>query len=524
MSAVVRESKQRFLALLECERRVLEQIATGMPLEKILQTLVMLIEAEAEGMACLVTLADGSQQRLMFGAGPSIPAAFNADIRPYLRIAPGMAPCGSAAFLRKPVYVRDVAAGPPSEGWRKVALRHGFRAAWSTPILSDDATVLGTFAMLYGEPRSPAAEHVQLIDMAVQMARVAIQGKRDEELLRTIVEHAPAGIGIAGLDRRLVRTNPAFAALTGYTGAELRGKSFIEFTHEDDRAQSVRLVDELVAGEREHFEVEKRYVRKDGHVVWTRVRVALIRDQEGEPRYTVALVEDISGRRAAQKALERSARELQALSRRLVEVQEAERRELARELHDRVGQGLTALGVNLRLLKGALGPDAAAAGARLDDSTSLLESTVQAIENVTSELRPPMLDDAGLFHALKWYGEQFSRRSGIAVSVRSAHPERRIGAPAEIALFRIAQEALTNVLKHAAARRVEIALERSPRACIMTISDDGVGLDVSGAASPQARVGLGMVTMRERAQAVGGTFSVSRSGARGTRIEAAVPC
>jgi signal transduction histidine kinase len=396
MNATVTDADKQVVLLLDCQRRVLEQIATGVPLKEILETLVRLIEAQAEGMRCVVVLPDSSQGRLAFAAGPSLPEAFKADMEPYLRIALGMAPCGAAAFQRTPVYVRDTAAGPRSERWREVAVRHGFRAAWSTPILSDDNTVLGTFAMLYGEPRSPAAEDIQLIDMAVQMARVAIQ------------------------------------------------------------------------------------------------------------------------RREAQRALEDSARELQALTRRLVDVQESERRELSRELHDRVGQSLTALAVNLRLLGRSVGQDAAA---RLEDSQALLESTAEAIENVTSELRPPMLDDAGLFHALSWYGEQFSRRSGIAVNVTSAHPEERIEARAEIALFRIAQEALNNVLKHAGASRVEIVLERGTDAYVMTVRDDGVGLD-----APSGRPGLGMVTMRERAQAVGGSFSASRSSGRGTRLEVVIPC
>jgi PAS domain S-box-containing protein len=655
MSATVKEANQQVFVLLDGQRRVLEQIATGVPLKEILETLVRLIEAQAEGMRCVVLLADPSQQRLTFAAGPGIPEDYKADMQPYLRIAPDLGSCGTAAFLRKPVYVRDTSTDPRWKPCREVAVRHGFHAVWSTPILSDDNTLLGTFGMLYSEPRLPSAEDIKLMEMATQMARVAIQSKQDEErlraseekfrliaenardlilltdtggrrlyqspsyqslyenpagligksifdallpedrvqlerdfkdmvttgvgrrsdvrvrgkngdtrlvqaeaspirdgtgrvtsilsvgrdvteergtqealrereeLLRTLVEHAPGGIGISDLHHKLVRTNPAFAAFTGYTEAELQGKSIADLTHEGDRALTRQLLEELLAGKRERVEIEKRYRRKDGRIIWGRATVALACGPNGEPRYTVGSIEDITQRREAQQALERSAQELQALSRRLVDVQEAERRELARELHDRVGQGLTALAVNLKLLRGSIGTDGAAANARLDDSTALLESTAETIENVTSELRPPMLDDAGLFYALSWYGEQFSRWTGIAVTVTSARPDERVDGQAEIALFRIAQEALNNVLKHAAASRVEIVLERSPDACVMTISDDGVGLDASQGSSGSKRPGLGMVTMRERAQAVGGRFSC-KSDERGTRLKVVIPC
>src|SRR6202790_2698547 len=171
-------------ALLESQRRILDRIASGAPLQETLETLVRLIEEQAEGMRCAVLLADAAQQSLSFVAAPSIPEDYKASMVPYLRIAPNMSSCGTAAFLREPVYTEDTEADVLCEEWRAIAVRNGLRAIWSTPIVADDNAVLGTFAMYYSEPRLPSPEHMQLIDMAVQMARVAIEAKRSEDALR----------------------------------------------------------------------------------------------------------------------------------------------------------------------------------------------------------------------------------------------------------------------------------------------------------------------------------------------------
>src|ERR1700694_3974089 len=171
-------------ALLESQRRVLERIASGAPLAETFNTLIRLIEEQAEGMRCAVLFADAAQQSLSFVAAPSIPEDYKTGMIPYLRIAPNMGSCGTAAFLREPVYTEDTGTDSLWEDCRDIAVRNGLRAIWSPPILGDDNAVLGTFAMYYGEPRLPSPEHIQLIDMAVQMARVAIEAKRSEDALR----------------------------------------------------------------------------------------------------------------------------------------------------------------------------------------------------------------------------------------------------------------------------------------------------------------------------------------------------
>jgi signal transduction histidine kinase len=221
------------------------------------------------------------------------------------------------------------------------------------------------------------------------------------------------------------------------------------------------------------------------------------------------------------KLQRQSAEQLQTLSRRLVEVQESERRQLSRELHDRVGQNLTALGINLDILRTrGSGGDRAELRSRLDDSIALVEATADAIENVMAELRPPMLDDRGLLPALQWYAKQFTQRTRINVAVRGEEPTQRPGQEIETTLFRIAQEALNNVARHARATRVDVVLEQSGTECVLSIVDNGAGFDPQALSGP----GRGIATMRERAQSVGGHLEVGAGPDGGTHISAGVPC
>ena len=231
-------------------------------------------------------------------------------------------------------------------------------------------------------------------------------------------------------------------------------------------------------------------------------------------------------RKVLEKRVAERTAELQSLSRRLVELQDSERRQLSMELHDRIGQNLTALGINLDILKSRLYENSinGELSARLEDSAALLESTIEAIENLMAELRPPMLDEYGLLSALQWYAQEFSKRIGINVVVDGDETQQRPGPQVEITLFRIAQEALNNVAKHAHAKSVTIALTRSANELVMSISDDGAGFDSDLSLKAGLRAGFGLVTMRERTQAIGGLFDVRAAPGHGTQITVRVPC
>ena len=223
-------------------------------------------------------------------------------------------------------------------------------------------------------------------------------------------------------------------------------------------------------------------------------------------------------------SLHQQREQLRALTARLAEVEEVERQRLARELHDRVGQNLTVLSINLNVVRSLLPADAATqVEAQLDDALALVEETAVLIRDVMADLRPPVLDDYGVVAALRWYGERFSRHTGVAVQVQGQEPTLRLPSRVEMALFRIAQEALTNVAKHAQASQVTLTLEAVDDRVRLTIADDGVGFEPGRLDGQGDHQGWGILTMQERAAAVGGTLHVKSAPGAGTQVIVEVP-
>ena len=236
-------------------------------------------------------------------------------------------------------------------------------------------------------------------------------------------------------------------------------------------------------------------------------------------RETEWMIANLERLHCADDELRASHDEYRYLTRRLVSLQDAERRDLARELHDRLGQNLTAMRINMDLIRRRLGAlNDPAILDRAEDSMQLIDSTFKAVRDVMYELRPPMLEESGLAASLRWYADGFTERTGIRVGI-SANEELRMAPDVEIALFRVAQEALNNVARHSHARNVRIELRRSGGAVDFTMEDDGAGFEDGRTAN----IGYGIATMRERAEAVGGTFAMSSEKGRGTRVQVNLP-
>ena len=204
---------------------------------------------------------------------------------------------------------------------------------------------------------------------------------------------------------------------------------------------------------------------------------------------------------------------LQTLSRRLMDAQETERRRIARELHDETGQALTAVKINLQSLKRRSGDLLLAE--RLDDSITIVEESLNSIRNISHELRPSILDDLGLIAALRWYVDRQAQRAGFLPHFRAPAGEERWPTEIETACFRIVQEAITNIIRHAAASRVWVEVQQTPQEYRLVVRDDGIGFNIK-AAREHAVQGhsLGLLGMQERAQLAGGQFEI-KSGKKG---------
>jgi len=276
--------------------------------------------------------------------------------------------------------------------------------------------------------------------------------------------------------------------------------------------EQVRASGQPVAVVHEHYHGngERRYVEIIAAPLW---------GPDGAFRGIVETMHDVTERMRAEEALQQHAERLRALSAQLAEVAEAERQRLARELHDQVGQRLTALGINLNIIRTQMPEEAGdAIRSRIDDSLSLLEQTAECIRDVMARLRPPVLDDYGLVAALHWYTEQFARRTDISVAVEGEELVPRLAARIESALFYIAQEALTNVAKHAQATKATVSVGVQGEILRLIIADNGIGFDPANRAEAGAGHGWGLLTMAERAEAVGGQCRIEAIPGQGTQV------
>jgi PAS domain S-box-containing protein len=357
-------------------------------------------------------------------------------------------------------------------------------------------------------------------DIAMRQ-RIEVALRESEERFEKAFRACPVTNTITrARDGVFIDVNDAFLRMFGYERTEVIGRTALELGLWADPLERRALMGALsdkgaVRG------YEARALTKSGRGLELLVFVEPI-ELDGEGCLLIGAY-DQTARKHAERALRDASERLKALSRRTVDIQEAERRQLSRALHDRIGQNLTALGINLNIVTARLsaGGDAAVVS-RLRDSIALVQSTADAIVDVLTELRPPMLDDLGLLSALEWYAAEYSTRTGIEVAVVGDDPLQRLSSEAEIALFRIAQEALNNVVKHARARHVDIEITANGE-YTLSVSDDGVGLPGQPDPDSPPPSTFGMATMRERALAVGGRFEILDRSGGGTSVVVRLP-
>jgi PAS domain S-box-containing protein len=303
-------------ALRAGENRILERIASGAPLAEVLVSLTQLVEAQYRGLLCSILLLDADGIHMRHGAAPSLP-------RDYVRAVDGLAigpkagSCGTAMYLRQPVVVSDISRDPLWEDYRELAAAYGLRACWSTPILSNRGTVLGSFAMYYREVRLPSLDEQRLLEVARHIAGIAIERwvveverQETERRFRSVFEAAEVGIAIADLQGSELMINRAYHTMVGCRPGELDTvTAFHALTHPEDREADAALYRELVAGRRDHVQQEKRYLLRDGGVVWASLRLSLLRDGNGQPAYVLGMAVDITERKRAEEALRHSEEE-----------------------------------------------------------------------------------------------------------------------------------------------------------------------------------------------------------------------
>jgi len=514
------EERKRNETLLAGQKRVLEMVAKGDALPRILDALCRVVEEHSSDVLSSFLLLDAKGTHLRHSAGPRLPQSY-IDAIDGVAIGPTGGSCITAAHRAAPVIVSDIATDPLWATYRHLPLAHGLRACWSTPIISSEGKVLGTFAMYYRRPRSPSAQDLHVLEQVASLAAVSIKHKQAEEsLLRSEAYLAEA--------QRLSHTGSwAHDVATGertHSSEEFRRlyafdpeaeapprEEFRKRIHPDDLDRIVSIYERAVS-DRTDFEADYRVVHPDGTIKYVHVIGHPVFNAAGDLVEYIGSSLDVTERKRAEHALE-------DLAGRLIHAQEEERSRIGRELHDHISQTLGVLTIKIDQLR-AQEEITAGIGGALDELRRATTEITDDVHRLSHRLHSSTLDYLGLIPALQKLAAEFSERHGILVAF--AHESLPASLPSEVALclFRVAEESLANIAKHSQAHSATLEVRGGSDGIHLRVEDAGAGFDMTAS---ESKAGLGFVSMQERLRALHGTLHVDSIPRKGTRIEAWVP-
>jgi PAS domain S-box-containing protein len=363
-----------------------------------------------------------------------------------------------------------------------------------------------------------AAAHDALEERVRNRTAELVSANEALKKLSSAVMQAADSVIITNRNGVIEYVNPAFERLTGYTAAEALGQTpRIVKSGVHDAAFYAHLWRQISSGEVFQGIVVNR--RKTGTLYHEEKSITPIRDERGTITHYVSAGRDITERKEAEEELEKSRAALRVLAAHLTSVREEERSRIATEVHDELGQFLAVLKLEVQRL--ARAPvDEAELRRHVSETSELIDQMMASVHRIQTELRPPVLDVLGLVAAIDWQARQFESRTGIRCRFTPSSEDVRVAPDTSTAVFRIVQEALANIVQHAAAHAVEIGLQIAGDTLTLTVRDDGRGITE---ADLDRQPSLGITGMRERARLLGGRFTVTGRPGEGTTLTLALP-
>jgi PAS domain S-box-containing protein len=556
-------------ALLAGEKRLLEMIATGVPLKEILNALCLIIEEQQSGTLASVLLLNPDGVHLDSVAGPTLPKEWMRQME-NLPIGPCAGSCGTAAYRGSPVIVSDIATDPlwdvPEH--RASALKHGLRASWSSPVLSSKGKVLGTFCMYYRERRSPNSQDRELLEVATHLVQVAIERDRAEEALRASEQVARGQVEALTYSLDVLATAPApdkfIGQMLSTIGRLLGAQSVILWLlNEATESLVLRAAAQganFAAADPEHPFVKNPFLWKEDKVLQETVFTGapvICEDLENDPRVTGAIREyfkskgtkkyltiptlvggqvkgfigirhgDRPAYRPEEIELAQALAHQAMLAIQLNEFAEQsrqsaileERNRMARDIHDTLAQGFTGVIVQLESAEDAIACcRRKEANEHLRRASELARRSLNEARRSVHALRPQALQRDNFWEAFKGIVKNTTAGTHLHTKFELRGRLRRLSPIWQENLLHIGQEALTNALKYARPRNFETRLIFNSKELRLELSDDGHGFRVK-----DRHDGLGLAGMRERTEQMGGTLKITSSRGKGTRIVVTVP-
>jgi len=333
------------------------------------------------------------------------------------------------------------------------------------------------------------------------------------------VEQSPAVVIITDTNGSIEYVNPKFEEVTGYTAGEVIGKNPNILKGAETTPEEYEILWKTIkAGGEWHGEFHNK--KKNGEFFWESASISGIKNSNEQTTHFIAIKEDITERKAMEQRIRKSRNQLRSLAERLQMIREEERASVAREIHDDLGQTLTALKMDISWMKKNPGLTEEIRAEKINTMLGLTDSTIQTVKRIATELRPGILDDLGLIPAIEWETEEFRKRIGIECNLEISVEEISIEDNISIAVFRIFQESLTNIARHSGATKIDLTIKSKGDLIQMEIADNGVGITEEQMNSPKS---LGLIGMNERVSFFGGKIAISRGVKGGTTVRVYIP-
>ncbi|MGD8962840.1 MAG: PAS domain S-box protein [Desulfobacterales bacterium] len=360
--------------------------------------------------------------------------------------------------------------------------------------------------------------NAKLRDQITECEQAKFALRESELKYATLVEDAPIGVYIIQ-DEKIEFANDKFANIYGYSKDELIGCKSLDLVYPDDKPMVKQIRARRLEGERVPVEYESRGLKKKGEIIWVTRSFSPIA-YKGRPAI-LGIVADISKRRKAEEALRKSDKELRVLSNQLLSAEEKERKRIARDLHDSIGQALSAIKFSvenaLRELRAAANPVDLES---LEAVIPLTQKTIEEVRRIVKDLRPSILDDLGILATIKWFCREFQNVcTGIRIETAIDIEENDIPLYLKTTIYRIMQEAINNVARHSRASIIYLHLQKTKTGIHLSIQDNGRGFNLQQAMGIKTALrGFGLASMRERAEMSGACFKIDTTVGSGTTI------
>jgi PAS domain S-box-containing protein len=437
-------------------------------------------------------------------------------------------PCARVVRTNAYVHCNEIASDPLMGQWAKDAIRRGYRSSILLPIRKFDE-VIGSFNLYSGEVNAFDENEIKLLQEATddisftveniergRMLDKAAQQMRTEKILTdSMINSLPGIFYLYDRAGKFVRWNKNFEIVSGYTSDEIPNMHPIDFFHESEKMLLKERIERVF--DDGYADVTADFFTKEKKRIPYFFNGRKINFDAKD--YLIGMGIDISERVTAEKQLMERADEVSKLTEYLQNVREEERTNIAREIHDVLGQQLTGLKIDSAWIRKRIESDAAAAD-RVTEMMALIDDTIKTVRRLSSELRPGILDDLGLVAALEWQSADFEKRTGIKTVFRSTDSDIELGEKTSTNIFRVYQESLTNVARHAQASEVLTSLALQNDSIVLTIQDNGIGFNPDDS---KHRKSLGLIGMRERARMMEGELRIEPDAGKGTIVTLRVP-